>query len=126
MTKEKAIEVLKSECYVFNPLNFDRTTLINTALDTVINELEHKGESVTEFANRCRKCGAECGRALKHKDEIIDKLLNTLIEYGDEDMPCYKCNNNGCDYPHPDKECWLKWAEAEVEADNARIQKQEL
>ena len=42
MTIEKAIEVLKSECYVFNPLNFDRTTLINTALDTVIETLEQE------------------------------------------------------------------------------------
>jgi len=42
MTIERAIEVLKSECYVFNPLNFDRTTLINTALDTVIEALEQK------------------------------------------------------------------------------------
>lgn len=40
MTIERAIDVLKSECYVFNPLNFDRTTLINTALDTVIKALE--------------------------------------------------------------------------------------
>lgn len=42
MTVEEAIEVLKSECYVFNPLNFDRTTLINTALDTIIEALEKK------------------------------------------------------------------------------------
>lgn len=42
MTKEQAIEILKSECYVFNPLNFDRTTLINTALDTVIEALEQE------------------------------------------------------------------------------------
>lgn len=40
MTVREAIRVLKSECYVFNPLNFDRTTLINTALDTVIEALE--------------------------------------------------------------------------------------
>lgn len=48
MTVEKAIEVLKSECYVFNPLNFDRTTLINTALDTVIEALEKAGENETK------------------------------------------------------------------------------
>lgn len=42
MTREKAIEVLKSECYVFNPLNFDRTTLINTALDMAIEALEQQ------------------------------------------------------------------------------------
>ena len=42
MTVEKAIEILKSECYVFNPLNFDRTTLINTALDIAIKALEQE------------------------------------------------------------------------------------
>lgn len=33
----KAIEIVKENCYVFNPLNFDLTTLINSALDMVIN-----------------------------------------------------------------------------------------
>ena len=37
MTLEKAIEIVRENCYVFNPLNFDRTTLINSALDMVIN-----------------------------------------------------------------------------------------
>lgn len=47
MTNEKAIEIIKSECYVFNPLNFDRSTMINTALDTVIKELN----TYREFAD---------------------------------------------------------------------------
>ena len=37
MTLEKAIEIVRENCYVFNPLNFDRNTLINSALDMVIN-----------------------------------------------------------------------------------------
>ena len=32
MTKKEAIEIIKSECYIFNPLNFDRSTMVNTAL----------------------------------------------------------------------------------------------
>ena len=32
MTKKEATNVIKSECYVFNPLNFDRSTMVNTAL----------------------------------------------------------------------------------------------
>ena len=36
MTREEAINIIKSECYVFNPLNFDR----NTALDMAIQALE--------------------------------------------------------------------------------------
>ena len=42
MTREEAINVIKSECYVFNPLNFDRSTKINTALDTAIKALEQE------------------------------------------------------------------------------------
>lgn len=42
MTLEKAIEIVKENCYVFNPLNFDRTTLINSALDMIINAAKEK------------------------------------------------------------------------------------
>lgn len=40
MIASEAIKVIKSECYVFNPLNFDRTQLINTALDAAMEALE--------------------------------------------------------------------------------------
>ena len=42
MTLDEAIEIIKSECYVFNPLNFDRSTRINTALDMAIKALEQE------------------------------------------------------------------------------------
>lgn len=42
MTREEAIAVIKSECYVFNPLNFDRSTRINTALDMAIKALDQE------------------------------------------------------------------------------------
>jgi hypothetical protein len=44
MTASEAIKVIKSECYVFNPLNFDRTQLINTALDAAVEALEQVKE----------------------------------------------------------------------------------
>lgn len=44
MTKEDAIDIIKSECYVFNPLNFDRTTMINTALDIAVEALKGSEE----------------------------------------------------------------------------------
>ena len=40
MTNKEATNVIKSECYIFNPLNFDRSTMVNTALDTAIEALE--------------------------------------------------------------------------------------
>ena len=42
MTREEAINVIKSECYIFNPLDFDRSTKINTALDMAIKALEQE------------------------------------------------------------------------------------
>lgn len=33
MTNEEAIKTIEYNCYVLNPLDFDRTTMINTALD---------------------------------------------------------------------------------------------
>lgn len=40
MTARDAIDVIRSECYVVNPLNFDRSTIINTALDKAILALK--------------------------------------------------------------------------------------
>lgn len=40
MTNEKAIEIIKSECYAANLLNLDRTSMINSALDIAIKTLE--------------------------------------------------------------------------------------
>ena len=40
MTREEAVNIIKSECYIFNPLNFDKSTMVNTALDMAIKALE--------------------------------------------------------------------------------------
>lgn len=42
MTREEAIKIIKSECYVFNPFNFDSARMINTALDVAIKALEQQ------------------------------------------------------------------------------------
>ena len=42
MTNKEAKEIIESECYVFNPLNLDRTTKINTALDVAVKALEQQ------------------------------------------------------------------------------------
>ena len=48
MTNKEAKEIIKSECYVFNPLNFDRSKEINTALDMAIKALEMQ-KKLAEF-----------------------------------------------------------------------------
>ena len=57
MTREEAIEIIKSECYVFTPLNFDRSTRINTALDMAIEALE-KQDRIAQIV-----------------EDILDKLI---------------------------------------------------
>ena len=42
MTREEAINIIKSECYVFNLLNLDRSTMVNAALDMAIKALEQE------------------------------------------------------------------------------------
>lgn len=49
MTNKEAKEIIKSECYVFNPLNFDRSTKVNTALDMAIEALEMQ-RKLAEFS----------------------------------------------------------------------------
>ena len=52
MTREEAISIIKSECYVFNPLNFDRSTRINTALDMAVEALE-KQDRIAQILDDC-------------------------------------------------------------------------
>ncbi len=45
---EKAIQIVKSECYVNNPLNLDRSMMINEALDTLIGAAEKYDDFMKE------------------------------------------------------------------------------
>ena len=40
MTLEEAKQIVKSECYIADLLDLDRTQMVNTALDTVIEAAE--------------------------------------------------------------------------------------
>lgn len=41
---EQAIKIVKSECYVNNPLNLDRSMMINEALDVLIGAAQKYDE----------------------------------------------------------------------------------
>ena len=56
MTREEAIGVIKSECYIFNPLDLDESTRVNTALDMAIEALE--------------------------KESILDKVRDEIMDTG--------------------------------------------
>ena len=69
MTNAKAIEVLKSECYVLPFLDGDRAALINTALDVAIEAL---------------------------KAQKVGQWITLQDEYGDiVEAVCSCCNQNG-------------------------------
>lgn len=48
MTDKEAIRIIRENCYIFNMLNFDRTILVNTALDRAIAALQKAGENETK------------------------------------------------------------------------------
>lgn len=63
--QRKAIEVIKSECYVLPFLDADRATLINTALDVAIEAIKAQkvgkwiDEDINEWSHKvyCSECG---------------------------------------------------------------------
>lgn len=90
MSREEAIEVIKSECYVFNPLNFDRSTRINTALDMAVKALEQEpktGHWIFDeildrnyYCSECKSMGVDywdycpyCGAKMIEPQESEDK-----------------------------------------------------
>lgn len=61
---EEAISIIKSECYAFNPLNLDRSTKVNTALDMAIEVLSKKCHNLNKDYDDCDQfvcsnCGIE-------------------------------------------------------------------
>ena len=62
MTNKEAIEIIKENCYIFNMLNFDRTTLVNTALDKAIEALE--------------------------QTDTLDKIITQIEQVRDKDKLC--------------------------------------
>lgn len=78
MTREEAIGVIKSECYVFNPLNFDMSTRINTALDIAIKALEKESilDKAIDEIQKLRGCSCSCSDGIiDDVEDILDKLI---------------------------------------------------
>lgn len=97
MTREEAIGVIKSECYVFNPLNFDESTRINTALDMALKALDQ--ESIIDklrayviskypknYAREPELGGNACEFSLNQILQIIDKYKEEMEN--DENSEC--------------------------------------
>lgn len=68
MSPEEAIKIIKSECYVANLMNLDRTIMVNTALDVVVKVIEsqlqqrncesckHSNNGRCAYTEECHEC----------------------------------------------------------------------
>ena len=73
MTLDEAKKIIKSECYIADLLNLDRTRMVNTALDTVIKVAEQ-----TRWI--------PCSERLPKADEYVGDVAKYYLvqnEYGD-------------------------------------------
>lgn len=77
----EAIDIIKSECYVMNLLNLDRTRMINSALDKAVEALEAQinvDEVVKQIREMqakdylCKYPYARCIEVLKQKEDSND------------------------------------------------------
>lgn len=75
MTAREAIDVIKSECYVLNLLNFDRSTMVNTALDMAVKALSEE-----PFADAISRKEVIEAIEFYDKDRYIE-CSNDMIEY---------------------------------------------
>lgn len=63
MTIAEAKKIIKSECYIADLLNLDRTQMVNTALDTVIEAARDKGKWI--ILDECANEGVYCSECHK-------------------------------------------------------------
>lgn len=82
LSNEDLAEMLRSICITGICPSRDEKEYLQEAAD----RLEQNPETVTEFADRCRECGAKYGKLLKQKSGkwIYDETL--------ENWRCSKCN----------------------------------
>ena len=87
MTKEEAINIINSECYVFNPLNFDRSTMVNTALDMAIKALDQEP---------CEDCISREALLDKKWDVPYDGKYVQVVDVGDiKELPSVTPKKDG-------------------------------
>ena len=79
MTNEEAKKIIKSECYIADLLNLDRTQMVNTALDIAVKALEQQPSedciSRKDLLKRFKKeCATDCSCCLyaRDNDEIVE------------------------------------------------------
>lgn len=79
MTREEARGIIKSECYIFDPLNLDRSTMVNTALDMAIIALEQQNEDYISRESVLDKIKAEI-KSLSPEATVYDVVDGNPIK----------------------------------------------
>lgn len=109
MTSKEAIDIIKSECYVLNPINFDRTIMINTALDMAVKALEQEPceDAISRQAVIDAMCEASIPTVYKGKPSFIIDYVGVIetvpsvkpqpkvVRWLDEFGGC-ECSECGC------------------------------
>lgn len=79
MTREEARGIIKSECYIFDPLNLDRSTMVNTTLDMAIIALERQNEDCISRKSVLDKIRAEV-KSLSPEPTVYDVVDGNHIK----------------------------------------------
>lgn len=86
--RQNAIKVIKSECYISDLLDLDRTRMVNSALDTAIKALETPPNDNWEgYSSRLWKNAYERGKADAEQRWI--PTSERLPEAGSEVLVCF-------------------------------------
>lgn len=78
MTNEDAIKILKEHCYVYNPLDFDITIMINTAIDKAIIALLQQNETETQKIQELEQAQLEKAYELGKSEGSYDEIMTEI------------------------------------------------
>lgn len=74
---EEVIKIIKNECYIFDLLDFDRTKMINSALDKAIEALNRK--SYKSEARRWKRKYLDLKQQVKPKGKWVNNIHDIPI-----------------------------------------------
>ena len=84
MTNKEAKEIIESECYVFDPLNLDRSTMVNTALDVAVEALE-KQDRIAQILDDYNLLDTWEVLKMIKEEKSDNPLVEIGVDIGDKD-----------------------------------------
>lgn len=95
--RKEAIRIIKSECYISDLLDFDRTRMVNTALDMAVKALETPpSDDWEKYSDRLWKEAYERGKAeVSDRVDVIIKELEFAVKHHEGiEKECYQRSLN--------------------------------